>query len=446
MGIIVNALARIYQSRLLNPVIVEFPDATTFSKRIQDLANLTDTSSLNLFGGPAGLREAPFPRDRLLARFQNPLVTFKLIQSLNMAALPLDRRSIDEVAQWTGIKIYPDTLQSILQFSVMPPEGIYQTKKGVNFTTTSWTKKMLGLDQANRIGWTGEGMVVTVPDTGGRTTHPQTRNMEYHSTMKDKGQFIDKNGHGQWCASTIGGSKVVEPTYNVEMEGMAPNCKLIGIKCLGFIMGIGFESDIIQAIDMSINRQADIVSMSLGSEGVPDSPDDDAECVAIKKARNLGLIFCVAAGNSGPNGQTINTPGCSPDVLTVGAWDELAGNVAEFSSRGPVTWADSSTLIKPDVISPGVNIYSGCLGVLDPVGDNMQNKYAILSGTSMATPHVAGLLACVKQYYKKSYNQTLTPDLVKTICEAMGQPKDNYQGWGLANFQWFKDYALANWA
>ncbi len=130
----------------------------------------------------------------------------------------------------------------------------------------------------------------------------------------------------------------------------------------------------------------------------------------------------------------------------MGAWDELAGNVADFSSRGPVTWADSSTLIKPDVISPGVNIYSGCLGVLDPVGDGIENRYAILSGTSMATPHVAGLLACVKQYYKKTYSKTLTLDLIKTICEIQGQPKDNYQGWGLMNFKWFKDYALANWA
>ncbi|MBA4386163.1 MAG: hypothetical protein C0410_15620 [Anaerolinea sp.] len=446
MGIIIPALARIYQNRLLNPVIVEFPDATSYAKRIQDLANLTDVGSLNLFGGPAGAREVQLPRDRLLARFQNPLLAFKLISGFNMAALPLDRFGIEEAAQWTGTKIYPDQIQNILQFNVMPPEGVFKTRGGLNFTTTVWTKKMLGLDVANRAGWSGEGITVTVPDTGGRTTHQQTRNMEYHSVMKDKGQFIDKNGHGEWCCSAVGGSKVVEPTYNVEMEGMAPSCKLIGIKCLGFIIGIGFQSDIIQAIEMSMNRKADIVSMSLGSEGVPDSPEEDAECVAIKKARNQGLTFCVAAGNSGPADKTINTPGCSPDVLTVGAWDELAGNMAEFSSRGPVVWADQSTLIKPDVVAPGVNIYSGCVGILDIQGDRMINKYAILSGTSMATPQVAGLLACVKQYYKKNYNRTLTLDLVKTICEAKGQVKDNYQGWGLIHFEWFRQYALENWA
>jgi len=446
MGFIVPSLARIYQKQQLTPVIVEFADSSAYSSGILDLMNLTDIASLNLLGGPAGVREALLPRDRLLARFQNPLVTFKKLAGFNMVALPLGMRGIEEVAQWNGTRIYPDKVQSILQYSVMPPEGVFQTPKGLNFTTLSWVKKMLGVDFATQNGWTGQGITVTVPDTGGRTSHPMTRQMAYYSVMKDKGQYIDKNGHGMWTCSAVGGAKVTEPTYNLELEGMAPYCTLIGIKCLGFVVGIGFESDIIQAIEYSLTRGADIISMSLGSEGTPDSPEENAQCVVIKKARDEGVIFCVAAGNSGPNAETINTPGCSPDVFTVGAWNELSGNLADFSSRGPVTWADASTLIKPDVIAPGVNIYAACLGILDRQGDDTTNRYAILSGTSMATPIVAGLLACVKQYYKESYNKNLTLDLLQTICQAKGSVKDPYQGWGLINFDWFRSYALENWA
>src|SRR3972149_10407397 len=102
MGFIVPSLARIYQKQQLTPGIVEFADSSAYSSGILDLMNLTDIASLNLLGGPAGVREALLPRDRLLARFQNPLVTFKKLAGFNMVALPLGMRGIEEVAQWNG--------------------------------------------------------------------------------------------------------------------------------------------------------------------------------------------------------------------------------------------------------------------------------------------------------------------------------------------------------
>lgn len=237
------------------------------------------------------------------------------------------------------------------------------------------------------------------------------------------------------------GRRWFDRSLNVEVEGMAPDCRQISIKSLGFVVGVGFESDIIEALQLALERKADVVNMSLGSEEVPPFPEEDPQIVAINKLINAGILVAVANGNSGPDPGTVGTPACAPSVLSVGAYDPLTGLIADFSSRGPVTWTDGTTEIKPDVVAPGVNIYTGCLGLLDPVGDGITNRHASLSGTSMATPHVAGLLACAKQYYR-SLGVELTTDLVKTICATYGAPtKSNDYGYGAINWDFFKRYA-----
>jgi subtilisin family serine protease len=113
----------------------------------------------------------------------------------------------------------------------------------------------------------------------------------------------------------------------------------------------------------------------------------------------------------------------------VAAWDELEGKVADFSSRGPT--ADG--YIKPDVAAPGVRINSALVGFLDGITDPTQPHYGAISGTSMACPHVAGLVTCMAQLYKEKVGVELTVDEVKRMMEELGpnQPKDNNQGWGL---------------
>ena len=204
-------------------------------------------------------------------------------------------------------------------------------------------------------------------------------------------------------------------------------------------MGIGFQSDIIQAMEYAALQGADIVSMSLGADEMPDAPDDDPQIRTLDELVVKGIIPVIACGNAGPDPSTVGTPGCAPNVLTIGAWDPIRGGIAQFSSRGPTKWGD----IKPDVCAPGVDTYSGCVGLLDTVGDKVPNRYSILSGTSMATPHVAGLLALVKQYYR-ALGQTLTIEMVKTVCETFQEHgKDNEAGWGFIHWDWFKQYAQA---
>jgi subtilisin family serine protease len=434
---IVSTLLRRLYAKLIQPVIIEFTSAEAMKSAIPDLKTYIDTSQLAPLHPPASLKEILTGRDRVLSRFQNPLSTFKILERFNMVAMPLFPRDIEEIATWPEVaKIYPDRIVTALQYPTVPPEHQYTSPTGQKFTTVTHTKALMGADQANKEGYTGEGIIVAVPDTGGSPTHEMTRQMEYYSTMREKGQVKDTNGHGQWCVSTIGGREWFDRTLMVKLEGVAPKCHLIGIKCLGFVIGAGFDSDVLEAMQLAIERGAHIVSMSLGSEEVPSDPADDPQIKAVDEMVKNGIIPVIACGNSGPAPGTVNSPGCADNALTVGAYDPFTGLVADFSSRGPTPWGT----IKPDVVAPGVNIYSGCLGLLDPVGDGIYNHFAVLSGTSMATPHIAGLLACAKQYYD-SLGVTLTVDLVKTICETYGEPKNNDSGWGLLTWDMFKRYA-----
>ncbi|MBX9768395.1 MAG: S8 family serine peptidase, partial [Bdellovibrionales bacterium] len=99
----------------------------------------------------------------------------------------------------------------------------------------------------------------------------------------------------------------------------------------------------------------------------------------------LGILPVFAAGNSGPRRQTVLLPGACPSVLTVGATDST-DTIASFSSRGPVVWK-TGTFNKPDIVAPGVKVKSALPG----------GQYAEWSGTSMATPHVAGVAALLYQ-------------------------------------------------
>ena len=207
-------------------------------------------------------------------------------------------------------------------------------------------------------------------------------------------------------------------------------CNLISIQALGFIIGMGTSSDILQAMEMSIGLGAKVVSMSLGSDDAP-KDEDNPEAKAINELVDRGIIPCVAAGNSGPDASTVGSPGSCLNSLTVGALDELKGEIADFSSRGPTA---GDGYIKPDIMTPGVRINSALIGYLDNMVDPTQPRYGPISGTSMATPHCAGLVTCMAQLYRERIGKELTVDEIKTMMEALGKPKDNNIGWGMLSW------------
>ncbi len=208
----------------------------------------------------------------------------------------------------------------------------------------------------------GKGATVVVLDTGCDAGH---RDLGRVKVLKDftgsRSGAADVNGHGSHCLGVVGAAE-----NNVGMVGVAPECTLISGKVLGD-NGAGLSSWIALGIDWAVEQGADVISMSLGS----DAPDPRIEA-AVKRARAKGVIVVAAAGNSGPRENTAGWPGSFEGVICVAAHDD-GGKIANFSSRG-------KSVV---VAAPGVNVRSCYPG----------DRFAVMSGTSMATPYVAGIAA-----------------------------------------------------
>lgn len=355
----------------------------------------------------------------------------KKLRRFNMVSLPLIADLVEELSESPKVTtMYPDLMKYAIQ------EGVFVDRRGKQFTTTHYTKRVIGADRANKEGFTGKAVKVVVIDTGVRASHPQARRFITRTAAAEKGMTgFDNSGHGTHVSTTIAGSYQVDPAYKAPVEGMAPDATLISIQALGYVVGVGATSDILKAISMAIELGADIVSMSLGSnEGPPDAENPEAE--AITKLIEHNIIPVVAAGNAGPGAQTVGSPGSVEKALTIGAWDTINNKIADFSSRGP-TKGDG--YIKPDVIAPGFRIDSGTAGLIDAQSPG-QFKYAAISGTSMATPHVSGILACAKQMYAQQ-GILLTVDVIKEAMKLhSGRTKNNTEGYGILNWDILKTH------
>ncbi|MCP2325438.1 subtilisin family serine protease [Hamadaea flava] len=243
----------------------------------------------------------------------------------------------------------------------------------------------IGAPQAWAAGYDGHGVKVAVLDTGIDATHP-----DLVTQVDEKVSFVpgedtsDLHGHGTHVASTIVGTGAAS---SGKYKGVAPGADLIVGKVLNN-SGEGADSWIIAGMEWAAQSGATVISMSLGSTEVSDGTDPMAVAVDQLSAQ-YGSLFVIAAGNYGP--QTIGSPGSAASALTVGAVDK-SDALAYFSSTGPL-WKTGG--LKPDITGPGVDITAARSQQQSPAeGDGM---YWTISGTSMATPHVAGAAAILKQ-------------------------------------------------
>ncbi len=285
---------------------------------------------------------------------------------------------------------------------------------------------------------TGKGIVVAVLDTG-IYMHPDLygRIVAFKDLVNQKSYPYDDNGHGTHVAGDIGadGSQ-----SGLHYRGPAFEAGLVGVKVLDK-MGSGQLSTVIEGVQWCIDNREElgikVINISLGSTAT-ESYVNDPLCQAVEKAWLSGIVVCAAAGNDGPQPETIGSPAIDPLVITVGALDDKNtlepddDQVAVFSSRGPTV----DGLTKPDVLAPGVNIISlrSPGSMLDKQDRQLivDTWYTSLSGTSMATPVCSGVVAQILQY-----NNSLTPDQVKerlmSTAKKLDNLEPNIQGAGLIN-------------
>jgi hypothetical protein len=373
------------------------------------------------------------------------------IPLFSMVAGVLPREVIFDFAEDFRVRrIYPDQIKFALQYPTVPPEGVYRIRrKGRDwyFTSTYWTKKIIGADVANQKGFTGRGVKVAVLDTGASYVHEQLRGKVEGYSAYPGHTPVDANGHGTWCAACIAGKRGVDEVLTrlsgkqVVCEGMAPGASLLTVKVLDYVVGAGSDSAIIKGLEIALTHGAKVVSMSLGGAEKAEREEDDPYYSVFNRVVEAGVIPVVAAGNEGPKPETVGTPGALTAVLTVGALDPIGGGVARYSSRGPTPWGS----VKPDVVAPGGGypdrgIDSAITGLLDRAGDGIPSRYSPIQGTSMATPHTSGLLACAAQMYRDVLGRELTVEEVKRMMEQLGHPKTNDDGWGLITWQLFEQW------
>lgn len=301
------------------------------------------------------------------------------------------------------------------------------------------TNTATGVSSAWNAGFTGAGIGVAVIDSGINDSHPDlwdsthtTSRVLYHqdftgtATTNSSGANYDLYGHGTHVAGIIGGNGYLS---GGQYSGVAPEANLIDLRALD-ANGAGTDSTVIAAIQQAIALKnvynIRIINLSLG-RGIPASYTQDPLCQAVETAWNNGIVVVVAAGNlgrlsvNGSNGfGTITAPGNDPFVITVGATKSngsatpQAETKASYSSKGPTTY---DHVLKPDLMAPGNAIVSlaapgATLEAAYPgdviTGTDGNAHYFRLSGTSMATPAVAGAAALMLEE-----QNTLTPDQVK---------------------------------
>lgn len=265
----------------------------------------------------------------------------------------------------------------------------------------------------------GQGIRVGVIDTGIDAKHPDLagRVIAFADLVSKKTEPYDDQGHGTHVSGTIAGG-----TASGTAIGVAPQVKFITAKFLDANGSGSFSNAVLSmqwVVDPDGKPETDdgamLVSNSWGGSNpsAKDDPKDNAMCKAVDSWVKLGVMPIFAAGNSGPSAKTVGLPGGCPNAFTIGATDS-ADKIASFSSRGPAVWKTGS-FVKPDILAPGVKVKSSMPG----------NKYAELSGTSMATPHVAGVVALMYQLQPKLTVDQLAKAL-KSTATKVGEDPNTY--------------------
>ena len=288
-------------------------------------------------------------------------------------------------------------------------------------------------------GYTGQGQSVGVLDTGARTNHPAFVGKSLISNVflttastdpcfaDNASSGEDEEGHGTHVTGIVmsqgsagwtnyqGVAKGVDTLYNLKVGF---NVSTSG-SCGGG--GESYDTDVLSAIDWAVQNTAlKVLNYSFGGTA---SGDDDSFTRSIDQyVDTYGLTIAIAAGNSGPGSHTVGSPGIAYNSITAACWTSR-GTIASFSSRGPT----NGGRYKPDLAAPGSNIYS--TNYQWDASPSTSDDFIAMSGTSMASPHLAGSAAVLRS--AGISNALAVKAVLINTTDNTGWAAD--RGWGYTN-------------
>lgn len=321
---------------------------------------------------------------RLILQQEQPIPS-RLIEEL--VALPIvESADLGAIAQADLPKILPQQMST---------------------TTDERSRRAIYLEEAHRYSQGDPQITVAVLDTGIILSHPELQDAllpgyDFVDIIDGSGKFVgdylgydevpdDEVGHGTHVAGIIAAKGINMPA------GVVPRCKILPVRVLGAMerggkrVGAGLVDNINAGIKWAIDQGADVINMSLGIQhtggGLPHQE-------VVDYAKQKGVTIVAASGNDGQ--ENLYYPGALPYVITVGAMDET-GEIAPFSTYGN----------QVSFVAPGTNIYSAYL----------KDDYAFSTGTSHASPFVAGAISLLKAYALKKWGKTLQDNQVKHVLK-----------------------------
>ena len=338
---------------------------------------------------------------------------FKIIKTykfINAICVELDMRDLDKITKSNYVNFVSSQAQVFAQVNI--------------------AKSIINVKTFYDNNFYGKGINVAIIDTG-ITNHidflfPTNRVIYFKDfTSNSEQNMYDDNGHGTFIAGVIASNGVAGAK---QFSGVAPQCNLIILKALdkdGQSSSVEMLEAMQWVFDNKEKYNIDIVCMSFGA--MPTSKLDPLMKGA-EKLWDSGIVVVAAAGNSGPDKNTIKSPGTSRKIITVGSMDDCRNDkgeyeiknfkIADFSSRGP-----AFEFYKPDMVVSGVNLTS-C---------GIKSTYTKMSGTSVSAPLVAGVCCLIIE----RYNRKITPNQIKTMLEHFCTPivRDrNSEGFGFLSF------------